>query len=372
MTRIKCVCPCLLGVEKLVVQDLIRMDAENVKAENGRVTFEGDFRMLARANIWSRYAERVLILLGEFKAHSFEELFENTKVLPWENFIGKNDAFPVKGKSLNSKLNSVPTCQSIIKKAIVERLKLKYQLPWFEETGKLYQVQFLILKDKVSIMIDTSGPGLHKRGYRANSMQAPIKETLAASIVDVAHVRKDSFVVDPFCGSGTLLIEAALSALNIAPGIKRRFISETWDNFSSDIWDDERTMARDLIKRNNLFSAVGYDIDDTAIQIANENIKKAGVAGRITILKRDIRDFKETKEKGIVVCNPPYGQRLLNERKAVRLYDIMGEVFVPKDGWSYYIISPEKDFEKHFGRRADKRRKLYNGMIQCQLYMYFK
>ncbi len=366
------VCPCLLGVERFVERDLYKIGAEDIEVENGRVMFRGDVQTLAKANIWSRYAERVLILLGEFKVLSFDELFERTKSLPWENFIGKNDAFPVKGRSLSSKLASVPDCQSIIKKAIVERLKLKYKVSWFEETGNTYQVQFLILKDKVSLMIDTSGPGLHKRGYRAVSTLAPIKETLAATMADIARVRNDQFVVDPFCGSGTLLIESALLALNIAPGIKRRFLAETWDNVPKDVWSQERAAARELINRDSKFYAVGYDIDDKAIEIANENIKKAGVAGRIRIEKRDINKFKETRDTGIVICNPPYGQRLLDEKKARELYNVMGQKFTRKHGWSYYIISPDEQFQKYFGRSSDRRRKLYNGMIKCQLYMYFK
>lgn len=372
MKSIKYVCPCLLGIEGLVAEDLRRMGSQNVEPSNGRVTFEGDFNILARANLWSRYAERVLILLGEFEARSFEELFQGVKNLPWEDWIGKNAAFPVKGKSLNSKLTSVPDCQSIVKKAIVERLKSKYKLTWFEETGNIYQVQFLIMKDKVSIMIDTSGPGLHKRGYRANSMQAPIKETLAAAMVNLAHVRKDSQVIDPFCGSGTILIESALYALNIAPGIRRKFMAEVWDNIPKNVWMEERERAMDLIKRENSFFAFGYDIDSSAIELANNNIRKAGVSSRIKLEQRDIKDFKSNTQNGIIICNPPYGERLLDKKRAKDLYKMIGMIFKKNSGLSCYIISPDDEFESVFGMKADKRRKLYNGMIKCQYYMYFK
>ena len=372
MNNLNFVCPCLLGIEGLVANELRKMEALNVLAHNGKVTFSGDYNILARANICSRYAERVLILVGEFDARSFEELFCGVKDLPWENFIGKKDAFPVKGSSINSKLASIPDCQSIIKKAIVERLKLKYNLPWFEETGELYQVKFNIMKDRVSVMIDTTGAGLHKRGYRRTSNAAPIKETLAAALVNIARVRRDSYLIDPFCGSGTILIEAALYAMNVAPGLKRSFAAEKWKKVSSNIWSQERARAVGLEKRDIDFKAIGYDIDESAVKLTLENAKKAGVGDKVDAEVRDLRKFSLDNEAGTVICNPPYGERLLDKEKAEAIYQIMGKTFKKKNNFNYYIISPDEKFEQCFGRMADKKRKLYNGMIKCQYYMYFK
>ncbi|MDQ5983786.1 MAG: Ribosomal RNA large subunit methyltransferase L [Eubacteriales bacterium SKADARSKE-1] len=371
MRKMDFVCPCLLGIEGLLSNELKRMCAENVLSQNGRVTFSGDYNILARANICSRYAERVLILMGSFRAENFEELFQGVKKLAWEDLIGKNDAFPVKGSSLNSKLFSVPDCQSIIKKAIVERLKERYNVPWFEETGALFSVQFLIMKDIVSVMVDTSGAGLHKRGYRKNSTEAPIKETLAAAMVNLAHVRSSSTVYDPFCGSGTILIEAALYAMNIAPGINRRFIAESWPWIQPSIWNNERQRALEGIRRNVEFQAFGYDIDKNAIELTKENAKKAGVEAKIKVEKQDIKDFKALSERGIIICNPPYGERLLDVKRVRELYETMGKVFKKQEGMNYYIISPDEDFESYFLRKSQKRRKLYNGMIKCQYHMYF-
>ena len=364
--------PCLLGVEGLVGEELRDMQAVDVRPENGRVFFKGDEHMLARANMGSRYSERILIHLGTFPARNFEELFQGVKALPWERWLDKGDAFPVKGRSLSSKLHSLPDCQSIIKKAVVERLRSKYHLSWFEETGPVHQIQFLIMKDKVSMMLDTSGAGLPKRGYRQNSTEAPIKETLAAAMVKLARVRSDGNFIDPFCGSGTLLTEAALYALNIAPGIQRHFAAEKWAQVDNRVWQEERNRARDLVKRDVAFRATGYDIDGAAVSLTLENARKAGVIHAVRAEKRDIRDFSCEEEYGCVICNPPYGERLLDVQAAQELYKVMGKVFVPKRGWSYSIISPDETFEDCFGRPADKRRKLYNGMIKCQYYQYFK
>ncbi len=372
MENFKLVCPCLLGVEGLVAEELRSMDAKNVEPQNGRVVFDGSDEMLVRANLWSRYGERILVQMATFKALSFEELFQGVKALPWERWIGKTDAFPVKGRSLSSKLSSIPDCQSIIKKAVVERLKQKYSVNWFEETGTLYQIQFLIMKDTVSIMIDTSGAGLHKRGYRVNSTEAPIKETLAASMVYLARVRRDANFIDPFCGSGTILIEAAMYALNIAPGMQRHFSSERWACIDKNLWQQEKVRAQDLIFRNSTFMAHGYDIDGAAISLTLENAKKAGVISQIRAEKRNIANFKPAGEYGCVICNPPYGERLLDIHQAEELYRTMGSVFEQQHGWSYSIISPDETFEDCFGRKSDRRRKLYNGMIKCQFYMYFK
>ena len=372
MSAYKLVIPCLMGVEGLVGNELRDMGAEHVEPQNGRVLFDGSMEMIARANLWSRYGERVLIQLAEFKALSFEELFQGVKAIPWENWIGKKEAFPVKGRSLSSKLASVPDCQSIVKKAVVERLKMKYGQSWFEETGSVHQIQFLILKDRVSILLDTSGAGLHKRGYRANSTEAPIKETLAAAMVYLSRVRRDANFLDPFCGSGTILIEAALYAMHMAPGLQRRFAAERWGVSDDAIWRRERQRAQDLVDRSVTFQGRGYDIDGQAAELALENARKAGVGSRIHVEKRDISLFRPTEDFGCVICNPPYGERLLDLKAAQELYRTMGKVFERKHGWNYTIISPDETFEECFGRKADRRRKLYNGMMKCQVYMYFK
>lgn len=364
--------PCLMGVEGLVAQELRDMGCENVRAENGRVLFEGGWDILARANINSRFAERILILAGEFKALSFEELFENVKALPWERFLHREDEFPVTGSCLTSQLHSVPDCQAIIKKAVVERLKEKYHISWFAETGPLHRIQFRILKDNVSVMLDTSGEGLHKRGYRRNSAQAPIKETLAAALCKLSRVRSDGFFIDPFCGSGTLLIEAALIAMNMAPGAGRSFNAQSWLEGDREAWKRERERAVSLAKPEVGFRAAGYDIDSAAVALTLENARKAGVIAHISAEVRDIHDFAQQEQYGCVVCNPPYGERLLDWKAAQELYRVMGQVFTPKRGWSYSIITPDEGFEELYGRKADKRRKLYNGMIKCQYYQFFK
>lgn len=363
---------CLLGIEGLVAEELRELEAGDVRAENGRVLFSGGPEILARASLGSRYAERIAILMGDFPARSFEELFQGIKALPWEVVLGSQDAFPVTGSSLNSQLHSVPDCQAIIKKAVVERLKNHYHLAWFPEEGPMHRLRFRILKDQVSIMIDTSGAGLHKRGYRPASAAAPIKETLAAALVKLMRLRPDGHLIDPFCGSGTLLIEGATLAMGIAPGLGRRFVAETWSDRDKPVWKAERERARAKENRDSGFSAVGYDIDPQAVSLTLENARRAGVENVIQAQLRDIRDFREEAPFGCVACNPPYGQRLLDQKEAARLYREMGKVFQPKQGWSYGIITPEECFEDIFGRRADKRRKLYNGMIRCQFYQYYK
>ncbi len=363
--------PCLFGLEGPLAEELRRMDAADVRPQNGRVFFSGGPEMIARANLRLRYGERVLIRLGDFPARSFDELFEGVRALPWERWIGRRDAFPVKGSCLDSKLASVPDCQSIVKKAVVERLKGKYSVGWFEETGPARQVQFLIFRDHADLMIDTSGPGLHKRGYRPDAAEAPIRETLAAAMVYFSRVRHDAAFYDPCCGSGTILIEAALYALNVAPGLGRGFSAERWDRPAPSVWKAEREAARSLETRGAPFAARGGDIDPAAVALTLRNAERAGVADHIRAERRDISDFRAEGEYGCVICNPPYGERLLDREGAQRLYRAMGRVFVPRPGWSYAVISPDETFESCFGRRAVRRRKLYNGMIRCQYYMYF-
>lgn len=368
----KMVAPCLLGLEGLVADELRAMDAQCVSAENGRVYFEGDETILARANIWSRFSERILIVVDMFTATTFEELFCAVKCLPWSEFIGSADAFPVKGYSINSALHSVPDCQKIIKKAIVESLKEDYGISWFEESGPVHQVQFSIMKDNVTIMLDTSGRGLHKRGYRPVGNDAPIRETLAAAMCSLSRLRHYHTLYDPCCGSGTILIEGAMLANNIAPGINRNFDVDRWGFVPERVWMSERERCHDLIKTDTDFVAFGSDIDEHAIELTIKNAKNIKVDKYIRASVADVTRFNPTTEKGTLITNPPYGERMLDIKTAERLYRSMGERFVSRRGWSYGIISPDEEFEKCFGRKADKRRKLYNGMIKCQYYMYFK
>ena len=372
MDKINLIAPCLFGVESVAADEFRRMGFEDIVTENGRVKLSGNGNMLARANICSRFAERILINVGEFSALSFTELFDGVKALPWENFIGRDDAFPVNGWSINSKLFSIPDCQSIIKKAIVERLKLKYRISVFPETGPEYKIRFSIMKDNVTMMIDTSGEGLHKRGYRRNSNDAPLKETLAASMCDLARIYPDTKLFDPFCGSGTILIEAALMAKNIAPGLRRFFAAERFGFLEDKIWQEERTRAQDLIRPTVDFEAQGFDIDPEAIELTLANAKKAGVERYVKASVADIKNFTPPKERSLTITNPPYGERLLDVKAAEELYTVMGQRFIQGDGQKYYVISPHDMFEDFFGKKADKRRKLYNGMIKCQLFMYFK
>ncbi len=362
MDKITFTCPCHFGLEKTLRFEVMRMGGEDITVTDGRVNFTGGYEMIARANICLATAERVQILLGTFPANSFEELFEGVRKLPLEKFISKDSAFPVKGHSINSTLTSIPSCQSIIKKAAVTRLSAVYGIQYFEETGTIRQLQFNIIKNIATIMLDTSGEGLHKRGYRRKSNIAPIKETLAAGIIDLAMLKRNSVFCDPFCGSGTLLIEAAYKALNIAPGLKRSFIAEKWDTIPQEIWQEERTRAMDNIIRDSDFFAYGSDIDPECVKLAEANCAKAGVRNRVKVVHADVRDFTPI-ENAITVCNPPYGERMLEIKDAELLYIIMGKVFSPSASNPCYIITPHEEFEKFFGKKADKLRKLYNGMI---------
>lgn len=362
--------PCLFGLESVLAGEIRRMGGEEVTVLDGRVDFSGGVELLARGNLWLRTAERLFVKLGEFPARSFEELFQGVRGLPLEEWIGRQDAFPVKGHSVRSVLHSVPDCQKIIKKAAVERLKEKYGVSWFEEMGPVHQLRFTILKDRAAIFLDTSGDGLHKRGYRRESGGAPIKETLAAGMLDLAFVKRDTLLVDPFCGSGTLLIEGALRALGIAPGLKRRFAAEYWRSVPERVWREERSRAVELSNSHPeaKFRAVGYDLDPAMVELTLQNARKAGIENRLSVSRQDIRRFRPP-EGAVIVTNPPYGERLLDKEAAAEITEIMGRVFL-KGKAGYYIISPDENFETHFGRRANKRRKLYNGMLRCEFYSY--
>ena len=363
--------PCLLGTEGLLAEELRELDFQNVAAENGRVLFEGDVSLIPRANICSRIAERILIVAGQFHAATFDELFENVKKICWSEFLPQNAAFPVKGWSLNSALHSIPDCQKIIKKAIVNSLSMHYGISWFEEDGPIYQIRFSILKNEVTVMIDTSGEGLHKRGYRARSNEAPIKETLAAAMCMIARVRHYHTLYDPFCGSGTILIEGAMLANHIMPGYRRGFVSEQWGMIETKHWQNERMRALDEIKHDTDFHAFGADINPAATELTHANASHFGVRKLLTLNTADIKDFAPSTEKGTLITNPPYGERMMDVKAAREIYKTMGKLFVPKRGWSYNIISPDEEFEKIYGAKARKRRKLYNGMIKCTYYSYF-
>lgn len=362
--------PTLLGVEGLTADELRRMNMEDVRVENGRVFCQGEPKDIPRLNLRLRTGERVLILLGSFPASTFEELFEGTRKLPWERFIPDGGAFPVKGFSLNSALHSVPACQSIVKKAVATRLGKVYHRETLPETGALYQIQFSIMKNVASLMLDTTGPGLYKRGYRAVGVAAPLRETLAAALVLLSGYRgKDPFC-DPFCGSGTIAIEAALIAKNRAPGLNRTFTAQKWPWLSSDAWVEAAGEAMDL-EFDGTYDIWGGDIDPAAIRIARDNAVKADVEDLVCFEVADARTFSRTEEYGRIVSNPPYGERLMEKREAEELYRDFGRTVqgLPT-GWKINILSSHTEFERTFGRTADKKRKLYNGMLKCDLFQY--
>ena len=363
--------PCLLGLEAPIGDELRKLGLANISAENGRVYFDGDERAIASANICLRVGERVLIEVGRFSADTFDQLFERVKALPWEHYLPKDAAFPVKGYCLNSTLMSVPDCQKIIKKAIVERLKLKYHVSWFEESGPVHQIQFSVMKDNVSVSIDTSGDGLHKRGYRPAHNAAPLKETMAAAMVTFSRYRGREDFCDPFCGSGTIPIEAAMIARNIAPGLHRTFSAEQWQEADRHIWQEVREEARSREFHGD-YHIFGSDIDPAAIRIARENAERAGVADLIRFETADAMQFNRKTERGIIVTNPPYGERIMEKQEAETLYRGFGKAWSATENWKLYLLSSHTEFERTFGRQADKKRKLYNGMIKCDLFMYYK
>ena len=365
------VAPCFFGTEHTLSFEVKRLGAQNVKVTDGRVAFEGDAAMIAAANLNLRTAERVLLLLKTFPAATFDELFDGVYSIPWEELIPVDAQFPVKGSSLSSQLSSVPACQSIVKKAIVKRLQYGHKTTTLPETGALYKIRFALRKNVVEVMLDTSGDGLHKRGYRKNATLAPIKETLAATIADVGFVRRDSTVQDPFCGSGTLVIEAAQKALNIAPGLRRRFAAEHFDFVPASIWAEQRQKALAESKLDVGFEAFGYDIDPAAVALANANAKLAGVEKRCHFEVADVADFA-AKPEAIVLTNPPYGERMSTIEGAAKLARTLGQQMAEHPCAGLYAITADMEFESHYGKRANKRRKMYNGMIPCQLYMYYE
>ena len=364
--------PCLFGLEGLVGDELRRLELSNVRVEDRRVFFEGDFAAMAKANLCCRMGERVMILLSEFDAHSFEDLFQGVKATPLERFISKDGAFPVKGYSLNSQLHSVPDCQAIVKKAAVTRLGEKYGLGWMPETGETYQLRFSIMKDEVTVGLDTSGEGLYKRGYRAHGVAAPLKETLAAAMVKLSHYNGRDPFCDPFCGSGTIAIEAALIARNRAPGLNRSFAAQHWATLDKMLWLDAADEAMDK-EFHGKYEIWGGDIDPDAVELSRHNAELAEVDDIVKFEVDDATRFHWGGLYGRIVTNPPYGERLLEREEAGELYKAFGKAMdkLP-DTWRVYVLSSHPDFERCYGRFADKKRKLYNGMLKCDLFMYGK
>jgi putative N6-adenine-specific DNA methylase len=360
-----------MGLEALVAKEVRALGYE-CQVENGKVTYTGDESAIARSNLWLRTADRIKLKVGEFKAFTFDELFERTKALPWEEFLPEDAEFPVIGKSVKSKLFSVSDCQAIVKKAIVERMKQHYkQNSWFAENGPLYRIEVALLKDLATITIDASGQGLHKRGYRTAQGEAPLKETLAAALIMLTNWHPDRPFYDPFCGSGTIPIEAALIGQNIAPGFNRDFVSEEWKWLSSRVWEEARIEAEDLAKYDQPLDITGSDIDHRMVKIAQENAFEAGFGDLVHFKQMQVKDFTATKEYGVIVGNPPYGERIGEKTAVEAMYRDMGQVFSRFDTWSIYILTSNEQFEQLYGKPATKKRKLYNGSIRTDLYQYW-
>ena len=369
--KIQLVATCLFGLEHLLGEEIDKLGYERVSTINGRVTFIGDEEAVALCNVFLRYAERVFIKLGSFRATSFEELFEGTRALPWPHFIGRNDAFPVKGHSIKSQLFSIPDCQAIIKKAVVRSMTEVYGISVFPEEGIKYQIEFFILNDEATLMIDTSGEPLHKRGYRREANAAPIRETLAAAIVATSRPREDVLMWDPMCGSGTIAIEAAMMMRNIAPGMRRRFAAERFPFIPEQKWRDAKEEALEGIVPSN-FEVFASDIDEECIQLTKDNAYRAGVLNSIKVFRQDARRISAPGRRGTIVTNPPYGERIGTVAEVERLYRDIGHHFRSLAPWQVYVITSHEGFEKFYGKKADKVKKLYNGMIPCYLYQFFK
>ena len=362
--------PCLFGLEGLCADELKRLGMDSVRAENGRVLFNGSISDMARANINLRTGERVLINVGNTSANTFDELFEGVRAMPWENFIPGDGSFPVKGHSLGSKLHSIPDCQRIVKKAVAEKMKSKYNVQWLKETGSKHQIQFAIMNDTAALYLDTTGTGLHKRGYRPAGNAAPLRETLAAAIVKLSRYRGREIVCDPFCGSGTIPIEAALAAINRAPGLSRSFIAQGWPWVDDKIWSDAIQDAKSR-EYSGSYDIRGSDIDRSCIETAGENARRAGVSGCIRFEAAEAADFSPGASGGIIMTNPPYGERVMLPGEAEEIYRRFGKAAKKLDNWKMYILSSHTEFERTFGKSAVKKRKLYNGMIKCDLFMYY-
>lgn len=372
MRRMELIAPCHFGLEAVLKREIVDIGYDIIKVEDGRVVYLGDEEALVRGNIFLRSAERVLLKVAEFEARTFEELFENTKEIPWEDYLPRDAKFWVtKASSIKSKLFSSSDIQSVVKKAIVERMKQIYHQNWFEESGASYPIRVFLYKDKVTLAFDSSGDSLHKRGYRLLHGKAPLSETLASALILLTPWKKDRILVDPFCGSGTFPIEAALIGTNRAPGMNRRFEAQKWENLiEKNIWNDAFEEAHDLIDDSLKMDIQGYDIDYKMLKIARENAKMAGVDKHIHFQERPVSELSHPKKYGFIITNPPYGERLEEKKDLPMLYGQIGDVFSKLDTWSKYVLTAYEDAEKYIGKKATKNRKIYNGMMKTYLYQY--
>lgn len=372
MRRFELIAPCHFGLEAVLKREILDLGYEILQVEDGRVTFLGDEQAVAYANMFLRTAERILLKVGQFKAYTYDELFEGTKALPWEEFIPVNGKFWVtKASTIKSKLFSPSDIQSVMKKAMVERMKERYGISWFQEDGASYPVRVSLMKDVVTVAIDTTGTSLHKRGYRKLSSKAPISETLAAALIMLTPWKKDRILVDPFCGSGTFLIEAAMMACNIAPGMNRSFLAEDWKELvPRKNWYDALEEAQDLVEKDLEMDLQGFDIDGEVIKNARENAACAGVDHLIHFQQRELVKLRHPKKYGFIITNPPYGERLEEKEMLPALYSQIGQVYSQLDSWSMYLITSYEDAERYLGRKADRNRKIYNGMIRTYFYQY--
>ena len=371
MNNITLIATAAFGLEAVVAREIQTLGYTDTTIENGRVTFQGDLKAICRANLWLRCADRVLVKIGEFKVSTFDELFEQTKALSWQDWLPQDALFPVRGKSVKSQLQSVPDCQAIVKKAVVEKMKSRYRQQWFAETGARYAIEVALLKDTATLTIDTSGQGLHKRGYRPATGIAPLKETLAAALINLSRWQPERVLIDPMCGTGTIPIEAALIGLNQAPGLRRSFDAEKWSNIPGALWQEARQEAEDLLQRNRQLTIRGTDIDKKIIRMARHHATLAGVENFIHLQQAPLAELQARQKRGYLISNPPYGQRLEELPAVKRLYKELGQIYNGLEDWSCYILTTHKDFEKYIGRKADKKRKLYNGRIQCDYYQFF-
>ena len=365
------VATCLFGLEALLGEEIEALGYERTETIDGRVTFKGDMSAIARCNINLRFAERLYIKMGSFRASTFAELFDGTNALPWERWVAEDDMFPVKGHSIKSSLTSIPDCQSIVKKAVVNRLSSEYGISWFKEEGVKYQIEFFILKDIATLMIDTSGIALHKRGYRPAAGAAPLRETLAAAMVKLSRPREEVLLWDPFCGSGTIAIEAAMMMTGTAPGLGRSFAAEEFYDIPESIWKDAREEAASLRHQSD-FEVYSSDIDSKMVDLARANIRRADMGAHIKCFERDATKIVKAERRATIVCNPPYGERLSDMREVEELYRAMGRCFSKLAPWQIYVLTSVPDFERMYGKRADKVRTLYNGMIKCGYFQFFK
>ncbi|MFZ3579352.1 THUMP domain-containing class I SAM-dependent RNA methyltransferase [Virgibacillus sp. DJP39] len=360
-----------MGLESVVANEVKELGYE-VTVENGKVIFDAPVSAIPRCNLWIRTGDRIKLLVGEFDATSFEALFEGTKSLPWESFISEDGQFPVIGKSVKSQLYSVPDCQAIVKKSVAERLKLKYGLASkMPETGALHRIEVAILKDKVTLTLDTSGSGLHKRGYRIDQGEAPLKETMAAALLKLTNWKPDYPLIDPFCGSGTIPIEAALIGQNIAPGFNRDFASQGWDFVKDTYWDEAFEEAEDKANYDQKLQIIGSDVDHNMIKISKGNAREAGLGDLVDWKQMQVKDLFLRKENGYIISNPPYGERIGDLKEIAAMHKDLGAIMRDHPSWSVYIITAFEDFEKHYGQKATKKRKLFNGFIRTDYYQYF-